>query len=207
MHVNVNRLCCLLLPLVLGTSQPALAQSKNSASGNSDAQAGYRLGERLPQSKKRDGAGSYKETSWEALVPKGWDPADMFKDLDLSKMSDGDPRAMDALQRMRDAMDSAPIESSMKGARIRIPGFIVPLENNHGKITEFLLVPYFGACIHSPPPPANQTIHVFPAKPVEDSQQMDPVWVSGTLETTSSKTVFGSAGYRMKAEVIKPYRK
>ena len=96
---------------------------------------------------------------------------------------------------------------ALNGSRIRIPGFIVPLENQRGQITEFLLVPYFGACIHTPPPPSNQIIHVLPVKPLKNEQTMDAVWVSGVLETTRSDTGMGSAGYRMKAETVAPYRK
>jgi uncharacterized protein len=187
-----------LLSLLLGVSDSVLSQQKNAN--------GYQLGERLPQPKAPQAASSYREVMWEALVPKDWDPAKMLKGLDLSEMDDGDPRAMEALQRIREAWDKAPVEPGMKGARIRIPGFIAPLETKREGITEFLLVPYFGACIHSPPPPSNQTIHVFPAKPVKNLGMMDAVWVSGTLQTTTSKTVFGNAGYRMKAELINPYK-
>lgn len=179
---------------------PAAAQQAK------DAKAGYVLGERLPQPRQAAPAAGYKEIPWEALVPKDWDPAAIFKGIDLSKMEDGDPRAMEALEKMREAWDHAPAERSMNGARVRIPGFIVPLETIKGQVTEFLLVPYFGACIHSPPPPANQTIHVFPAKPVKNAM-MDAVWINGTLEISSSKTVFGNAGYRMKADLVTPYKK
>jgi hypothetical protein len=94
----------------------------------------------------------------------------------------------------------------MNGARIRIPGFIVPLEEAHHQISEFLLVPYFGGCIHVPPPPSNQIIHVFPAKPLKNMASMDAVWISGILEVFSSDTSMGSAGYRMKAQVVELYK-
>ena len=119
-------------------------------------------------------------------MPKDWDPMTDFKKLDFSKLKDSDPRAQEALQNLREAWNKAPIEPSMDGARIRIPGFIVPLEVAQHQITEFLLVPYFGAYIHVPPPPANQIIHVFPAKPLKKGlQSMDAVWISGMLETVA----------------------
>ena len=76
-----------------------------------------------------------------------------FADLNLDSLNDADPRAMKALEQLRNAWNNAPVVSSLNGSRIRIPGFIVPLENQRGQVTEFLLVPYFGACIHTPPPP------------------------------------------------------
>ena len=100
--------------------------------------------------------------SWEELVPKDWDPMKEFKGMDLSKLDDGDPRANELLMKMQEVSNNAPTNPAMNGVEVKIPGFIVPLEENKGEVTEFLLVPYFGACIHTPPPPANQILHVRP---------------------------------------------
>lgn len=165
----------------------------------------YQVGDRLQQ-QTSDAKSSYKTVTWDDLMPKGWDPMTEFKKIDFSKMKDSDPRAMDALTKLRETWNNSPIEPSMDGARIRIPGFIVPLEVAHHQITEFLLVPYFGACIHVPPPPSNQIIHVFPTKPLQKGlQSMDAVWISGELKTLPSDTDMGSASYRMKADIVVPY--
>ncbi len=182
--------------------------------------AQYKLGERLPQKKAMASASvsktlaspttansdSFKEISWEALIPKNWDPGKDFKNLDMDFLNDGDPRAMAALQTMREAWDQAPIEPSLNGTRIKIPGFIVPLDGEREKLREFLLVPYFGGCIHTPPPPANQIIDVTLEKPAK-IQMMDAVWVTGVLETTRSDTSMGSAGYRLTGMSVTPYVK
>ena len=63
--------------------------------------------------------------------------------------------AMAMLKKMRDVWDNAPVNTAIVGQQVRIPGFVVPLEDTKDGMKEFLLVPYFGACIHSPPPPAN----------------------------------------------------
>jgi hypothetical protein len=70
------------------------------------------------------------------------------------------------------------------GKSIKIPGFAVPLEGDDGfeYVKEFLLVPTFGACIHVPPPPPNQVIHVILDKPVYFEKLMYAVWVSGIVE-------------------------
>ena len=190
----------LALPLIF---HPAVAQEKAVPS------AAYKIGERLPaaSSPAARSATGFREIEWQSLTPKNWDTSGLFKDIDFASLTDEDPRAAVALQKLRNAWDKAPVEPAMNGARVRIPGFIVPLESQRGEVTEFLLVPYFGACVHTPPPPANQTIHVFPTEPVKNVQMMDAVWVSGTLETTLSQTLFGNAGYRLKAELITPYKK
>lgn len=176
-----------------------------SAAALDGKKADYRVGDRLQRHSAANS--SYKNVNWDDLIPKDWDPMSDFKKLNLSKMKDSDPRAQEALLHLRDTWNNAPTEPSMSGARIRIPGFIVPLEEAHHQISEFLLVPYFGGCIHVPPPPANQIIHVFPPKPLQNLQSMDAVWISGVLETIPSNTGMGSASYRMKAEVVEPYKK
>ncbi len=177
-----------------------LAATATATDGN------YKVGDRLTQPKAASAGAGYKETTWEALIPASWDPMKAFKALDLAKLKDEDPKAMEAMDQLKRAWNEAPVEPKMNGARVRIPGFVVPLGTNLDQVKEFLLVPYFGACIHVPPPPANQMIHVFPKKPLKNAQIMGAVWVSGTLETAMSTTSFGGVGYRMKAEGVEPYK-
>ncbi|MCX7896373.1 MAG: DUF3299 domain-containing protein [Rhodocyclaceae bacterium] len=151
-------------------------------------------------------AQTFPEIKWEELVPKSWNPAALFKDLDLSKLSDADPRAMEAMERLKREWDAAPIEPALSGRRGRIAGFAIPLERAGEKVSEFLLVPYFGACIHTPPPPANQIIHARASKPLADVRMMAPIWVFGTLEIKRRETQWGVAGYAMRVERIEPYQ-
>src|SRR5580765_6488729 len=136
--------------------------------------AGYNLGERLPFSSSEQEANGYREIDWEALIPPAWDPKQALAGLDLSKLNDNDPGANEALARLRNSWAAAPLAESMNNARIRIAGFVVPLEYVGDKVTEFLLVPYFGACIHLPPPPPNQIIHVFAKQPITRKQATRP---------------------------------
>lgn len=188
----------LLSALLACSATPTLAQKTG-------ADADYKLGDKLAQGKPTVSK-AFKEVTWEALVPKHWDPAKLFKGLDLDKLEDSDPRAMEALEKLRQAWNEAPTEPSLNGARIRIPGFVVPLDAQRGELKEFLLVPYFGACIHTPPPPANQIIHVVASKPLKNVQIMDAVWVNGTLGTGRIDTEFGTSSYQMKAEAVMPYK-
>lgn len=180
----------------------AIAQQPAAATSSQ-----YAVGERLPAAGAKVDKPAYREVTWETLVPKGWDPGKIFENLDMATLQDGDPRAMEALEKMRAAWNDAPVDAALNNTKVRIPGFLIPIDTVKGKVTEFLLVPYFGACIHTPPPPANQIIHVFPSKPLKDVRMMDAIWVSGTIQTARTDTEFGKSGYRMQASVIAPYKK
>jgi hypothetical protein len=103
-----------------------------------------------------------------------------------SALSDDDPRAVALYAELREAGESAPANPAMDGQRIRIPGYIVPLERADGRLRQFLLVPYHGACIHTPPPPANQIIQVHTATAPAGLRTMDAVWIEGVLRVESS---------------------
>lgn len=150
-------------------------------------------------------ADPWPEIKWEALVPKGWDPSAEFKSLDLSKMQDSDPRAMEALDKLKSTWDNAPAEPALNGKKGRIAGFALPLERVGDKVTEFLVVPYFGACIHTPPPPANQIIHAKSAKPLSGVRMMQPLWTYGTFTVQRGETTWGVAGYRLTVDKVAPY--
>lgn len=149
-------------------------------------------------------AGGFTTITWDALVPKDWDPSAMFKDAPPS-LQDNDPRAQEMLAKLREAWANAPVNAGMAGRAVRLPGYLVPLEMAEGRISEFLLVPYFGACIHTPPPPANQIVHVLPKSPVKKLKTMDAVWVRGTLQVERTDSAMGTSGYRMEAVSVEPY--
>ncbi len=185
-----------ILPFLLVFSLAVSAQGKPD----------FKVGDRLPAAAGKAKT-AYPETSWDDLLPKGWDPLAAFKGLDVAKLSDSDPRADEALRKLRKAWDAAPANEAMHGRNIRIAGFLVPLEWGDKTLREFLLVPYFGACIHVPPPPANQIIHVIAENPAKGMQAMDPVWVEGAVEIALSTTEMGNSSYRMKAKSVSKYKK
>ena len=146
-----------------------------------------------------------RQIAWADLLPKGWDAQQALRGVDLAGLQDGDPRANEILLRLREAADSAPPNTALNGTSIRIAGFVVPIEELRGEVSEFLLVPYFGACIHSPPPPANQIIHVTAPSAHKGLRSMDVVWVSGTLRVTRSDTQMGVSGYSVSADRLERY--
>lgn len=163
----------------------------------------YAVGDRLAT--PAPGTGAFREISWDDLIPTDWNPEGFLSSLELDKLEDNDPRAAEALQRMREEWDRAPLVERMAGARVRIPGFVVPLETSGEQIREFLLVPYFGACVHVPPPPANQLIHVIPDKPVPGGWNMLPVWVNGVMAVGRIDSGMGTAGYQLRAVKVEEY--
>ncbi len=219
-----------LLPILLGAamlvSEPGLAQTKEvqktaPANTKPDANSDYKVGDRLKPAKpsqrpvpdtstetltNAEGKTiSFKTIAWEELIPADWDPSAEFKGMDLGLLGDADPRAIAALKKLRSVWDKAPTNPKLNQKQIRIPGFVVPLDIENGKVGAFLLVPYFGGCLHTPPPPANQIIEVQMEKP-QAIKTMAPVWVSGQLETVRSQTELGTAGYRLNAVKVLPYK-
>lgn len=149
----------------------------------------------------------YRETRWYELGPKDWDPYKMARELRRQGKSfeDSDPRAADLLKKLRDIWDNAPVNPALEGVAVRIPGYVVPLDESKSGMTEFLLVPYFGACIHTPPPPSNQILHVKASHPLENLHSMDNVWISGRLHATRSDSSMGISSYAMTLDYVHPY--
>jgi hypothetical protein len=107
------------------------------------------------------------------------------------------------------------VVEDLNGEQIRMPGYALPLEFSGNKITEFLLVPWVGACIHTPPPPPNQIVYVKLDKGIKNAGQFTPVWVTGEMTvkaaTKNLYLVDGSSGidvgYSLEASQVEPYKK
>ena len=200
----LRRACLLIAFLLAGV---ALAQPKdgaplmNPALGSAPAPAPAAKAAAPPV--LVDG---YRVINWDALVPADWDPFKEFKGLNMAALDDADPRAAQMLKKMREVWDNAPVNTALVGQRVRIPGFVVPLEDTKDGMKEFLLVPYFGACVHSPPPPANQILHIVPKVPAKGLRSMDTVWISGVLKNERTDSYMGTAGYRIEADAVAPYQ-
>ena len=99
------------------------------------------------------------------------------------------------------------VNKALEGRNVRIPGFIVPLElDAQGKVTEFFLVPYFGACIHVPPPPPNQMLFVTVDKGIQLESMYAAYWVTGKLSTKTKQTRLGAAAYTLTASDLEEYK-
>ena len=95
---------------------------------------------------------------------------------------------------------------SVVGRGVKVPGYMVPLEDWAGEVSQFLLVPYVGACVHTPPPPPNQLVYVR----MEKGQRVpvsfwNPVWIHGTLTVEKTTNLYGSVAFRMAGTSTTPY--
>ncbi|MEE4361516.1 MAG: DUF3299 domain-containing protein [Pseudomonadales bacterium] len=124
---------------------------------------------------------------WAALMPPDWSPPDadpsrFFHDPDTAAMNQP---------------PDAPLVKDMDGALVILEGWLVPLEWDVERFHEFLLVPYFGACIHVPPPPPNQIVHVVLAAGLDEEALYEPQRLTGRLSTQGVASDLAVAGYRM----------
>lgn len=97
------------------------------------------------------------------------------------------------------------VRTDLDNKDIRIPGFIVPVEFDGKVVTRFLLVPYFGACIHEPPPPPNQTIYAEFEAGFQLESLWTPYWIEGMIIASQVEEELATASYTMTAEKIEPY--
>lgn len=94
----------------------------------------------------------------------------------------------------------------LEGKLVKIPGFVVPLDDFQEDGSEFLLVPYYGACVHTPPPPPNQIVMVgMEGKKSIKLSLFDAVWMSGRLKIQSVESPYGTVGYTLEGMKVEPY--
>ena len=133
-----------------------------------------------------------RELTWDDLIPDAGT---------IEQPGDGsfdDPFSMPALP--------MGVVEELNGVLVKIPGFVVPLEvSPEGKVSEFLLVPYFGACIHYPPPPANQIVYITAEQPMDLESTWEPIWATGELRTEFRESGLAYSGYTMAAQAIEIY--
>ncbi|ODN67562.1 DUF3299 domain-containing protein [Methylophaga muralis] len=159
----------------------------------------------------------YQSIDWVDLMPEDDLEALMNPPEYLSEIEDGSfedqisSQLLGALEnsaddRYQQALTSAKVKPEYDQRQIRLPGFMVPVEMNEQQlVTEFFLVPFFGACIHYPPPPPNQIIYVTSKDGVAQQNLYDPYWVEGTLTTTITENEVAVSAYSMKADNIELY--
>jgi hypothetical protein len=95
--------------------------------------------------------------------------------------------------------------AELDGKTVSLSGFVVPLDFEGVGLSSFILVPYVGACIHVPPPPANQLVLVSTKEPYESGGLFEPITVTGRIEVTATSTEIADIGYAMAATKIAPY--
>ena len=152
-----------------------------------------------------------KEVGTEMVVNKGSDIKGMPDISDLGEVKDPkadlaafleDMNFMKKLQRK-----GGYLNSKLDGKKISLDGYATPLAFDGDMVTELLFVPYKGACIHVPPPPANQIIYVKSVTGLAMDDLYFPMTIIGVLHANSVSTLMAEVGYTMKKAIIKPFKR
>jgi len=150
------------------------------------------------------------EIVWTDLIPDDFEPPEnpfiTMSQEKIDKLMDGSEESKAELAKLQEAFEYAPVVDELNGKRVKLPAYVTPLEyNDQFTLKEFLLVPYLGACIHSPPPPANQIVHANSSKAIQFEGLYDPVWAIGILRTESVVSDLAESGYTLEIESVEPY--
>ncbi|MFK7939102.1 MAG: DUF3299 domain-containing protein [Roseovarius sp.] len=144
------------------------------------------------QARARD----YVDLGWSDLLPKDTP----FVPNAIRGMIDHSGPALSSQQ-----PPSTGVRSDWNGQNVRMPGFIVPIDHKGTGVVAFILVPYVGACVHVPPPPANQLVFVTTGTPYESDGLFEPVTVEGMFSTSTITTHLAKVGYALSADRITPF--
>ncbi len=136
------------------------------------------------------------DLEWEDLLPEGQTHIPNV----LRGIIPHDEQSLAARQPM-----STGVRTDWNGMTVRLAGFVVPVEYDGTGVSAFILVPYVGACVHVPPPPANQLVFVTTETPYDSGGLFEPVNVVGMFGTTSITTELATVGYALSADRIEPY--
>ncbi|MBM4217133.1 MAG: DUF3299 domain-containing protein [Gammaproteobacteria bacterium] len=161
------------------------------------------VGTAVPEQAKKSAtpAGVAREIDWDELLPPDA----------RSRFAAGPPPAVhdylgEGSLAAQQVMDFS-VNKALDGTNIKIPGFIVPLDiGKDGLVSEFFLVPYFGACIHVPPPPPNQIVYVRMSKGVALDSIYEAYWITGRMKTTNKTTRLGASAYQLNGLKVEVYK-
>ncbi len=106
----------------------------------------------------------------------------------------------EALAGPQAGLSQVTMRTEFNGDAVKLPGFVVPLELDNERVYQYLLVPYHGACVHVPPPPANQILHVYSEDGLPIELTHDPIWVSGTIHTAALDFDVAQVGYTLEMD-------
>ena len=205
MKLKICMICGAMMLSCIGAYGPVALAAPQNMVAQASSGSGYRIGDRLAPAKPRPPSGDFEDITWDMLLPEGWSVEKVLESLDLDALGDNDPKAREAMKKIREMWDNAPANPKFDKRRVSIAGFVVPLDGEREKTREFLLVPYFGACIHAPAPPANQVIHV--KVKAGNTVTLSPAsLISGTIRTVRADTKMAVTGYEMTIDKAEPFK-
>lgn len=165
--------------------------------GDSIAELNHATGQRVESTVET--LPGFRSVEWDDLIPPGRSSGEILARYEAQLMAAEPGSAeIDAIyQEMNDEFNSVSVNPQLDSEDVQLAGFVAPLTYDGDSITEFLLVPYFGACIHVPAPASNQTVMVTleagESLSLEDS--WGAVWVAGEMAAATTDTELATAGY------------
>jgi len=191
-------LCALFGLVALARAATPPAAPKNPSATNTKPAAGTRA--KAPPAKSKAKSNELQEIDWRDLLPeaerKKFNPN--APPPVHGPLGEGGPPALQTI--------TTEVNADLDQARVRMPGFIVPLgEPKNGIVREFFLVPYIGEDIHVPPPPSNQMIYVRSATGIEAEAVHEAYWVTGKMRVETRSTPLGTSAYSLVADKIEQY--
>lgn len=142
-------------------------------------------------------ASPFRQIGWDDLIPKGVPYGEIIGPGQIDEVNDTWVPQFDE--------NASKVNTALDGKPVKLPGYIIPFDVTAAGVTDFMLVPYVGACIHTPPPPPNQLVFVTTQTPWPNESLWDPVWVSGRLSAKALSTQIAEVGYQLVAEKIEVY--
>lgn len=216
-NVRVTGIICCMFGLLACSEREAKNSPDELFPATSDTKVVTGKPGSAPAKPKNSGV-SYTRVDWQDLLPKQdldalLNPPASLQDIQdgsaadsyTSKIKSRAPTKND--NRYQQALSSKIIKPEFNNRAIRIPGFMVPVEfNDEQTVTTFFLVPFFGACLHMPPPPPNQIIYAEYEPGIKLDSLQDPFWIEGTLSTTLVENDMATAAYSMTVDSISKYQ-
>ena len=137
------------------------------------------------------------EITWDDLIPPGVPYSEIIAEGEMDERND--------IWRPIFDTNATKLNPTLDGAYIKMPGFIIPIELLYSGVNSFVLVPYVGACLHTPPPPPNQLVFVTTDTPWPNDDLWEAVWVTGQMQHEVQSTEVAEIGYALKADAMEVY--
>jgi len=210
----MNRNACVLVVLLLAACSRPGGDVPETAPAPAAAEAGAATAARVPADEPI--------TAWNALMPE--EDAFLRPPPQIGQVRGGGMGAMAGVGGLIDdsgsgtppgavidhsspdraqQFGSAAVVDAVAGREVDLDGYVVPLGmDDAGAVNELLFVPFYGACIHVPPPPPNQIIHVTLATPIALGNLWDAYRLSGRLKIKRFEADIASASYDADAATL-----
>lgn len=181
------------------TEEPAPEPEQDLESSNRLAAAGAKANDLMSR--------GVRELGWEELLPEGEEEklAQLYQQQ-MSMLYSGGPIAEGSAGDQMIQIGTFNTVKELNETKVRIPGYTVPFEfGANAEIKEFLLVPYYGACLHAPPPPPNQTVFAMTEEPIKLRDLAQAVWIEGTIFTQTQESELADAAYTIRVDKVEIY--